>query len=350
MKKIILDKSQTITFLLMRTDRLGDTALSIQCIEALKINYPNSKVIFALKSYTAPLLKNNPFVDEVICIDKYDKKDLIELIKSKKIDISISLFASKEACYLPFSAKIPIRIGPFSKFRSLLFTHKIVQSRSKSEKHEAVYNLELLKPLGINKLYYPKIYLDEEEKQWAKDFLKSKKISHPLVILHPGTGGSSKDWSVQNFFILAQKLLMDKNINILITGSQKELQNYNCVLKDFPKIKSENLLSEEIDLRKLFGVISHADCFVANSTGPLHCASALHIPTISFYPMLRVAKPQRWQPFNSNPLLHNVVTPMDNGEPLKECFKCTDKCPYYFCMDSIEVAKVYSLILENLYK
>lgn len=45
--------------------------------------------------------------------------------------------------------------------------------------------------------------------------------------------------------------------------------------------------------------IACADLFVAGSTGPLHIAAAIDVPTIGFFPSKRSATPLRWKPINS---------------------------------------------------
>lgn len=349
MKKLKFDKSSSLRIVLFRTDRLGDTALTIQCAQALKDSYPNSHICFALQSYTAPLLQNNPFVDEIILTDKYSQKELIEILKQKKFDISISFFASKIATYTPLFAKIPIRIGPLSKLRSLLFTHKIRQKRSEGSQNEAQYGLNLLKPLGCQKVFYPKIYLSETEKILAKEYLYKKfgEKSENLIILHPGSGGSSKDWNVYNYLSLGQKILQENLAEVLITGSTDELDRYKEMLQDYPLLTPKNLLEEQKPLREFFAIISYGKLFLSNGTGPLHCAIALDTPTIGFHTLMRSCKPERWGPFTPKPEKHIVFTPTDdNNEPLPECISCNTKCPYYLCMDRIKVETVYEKITK----
>ena len=39
--------------------------------------------------------------------------------------------------------------------------------------------------------------------------------------------------------------------------------------------------------------------FIAGSTGPLHIAAAIDVPTVGFFPSKRSATPLRWQPINT---------------------------------------------------
>ena len=65
--------------------------------------------------------------------------------------------------------------------------------------------------------------------------------------------------------------------------------------------------------------IACADLFIAGSTGPLHIAGALNVPTIGFYPSRLSAQPQRWRPINAEgkhlafmpPLAHDRASQMN---------------------------------------
>ncbi|PAF43932.1 glycosyltransferase family 9 protein [Helicobacter sp. 11S02596-1] len=321
MKKIAFESTAPLKILLFRTDRIGDVVLTLPCIQALKTTYPNSYICLALQSYTAPLVENNPFLDDIICVDKCSQKEFTALIKAKRFDVSVSFFASKIACYAPFLAKIPVRIGPLSKLRALLFTHKIRQKRSLGEQNEAQYNLDLLKLLGSQTTYFPKITLTEEEKSAGKAYVKAKfgTNTKPLFILHPGSGGSSKDWSVPNYFLLAEKILSNHLGNVLITGSGSELTGYEAMLSDYPLLKSSHLLDGQKPLREFLGIIACGDVFLSNSTGPLHCASALGVKTIGFYPLTQACKPQRWGAFAQDMHRHITLTPQKERHDPKTC-------------------------------
>jgi ADP-heptose:LPS heptosyltransferase len=52
------------------------------------------------------------------------------------------------------------------------------------------------------------------------------------------------------------------------------------------------------------------DLFISGSTGPLHVAGALDVPTAAFYPRRRSATPLRWQTLNS-PQRRLAFTPPD---------------------------------------
>ena len=251
---------KNLKFVVFRTDRIGDTVLSIQTAQLIKRKYPDSSVTFVVSSYTKPLFNNNPFVDNVLVIDNYSKSDFLEVIKSENFDVSIVLFNTKLVAKTVYKAKIPIRIGPMSKLYGLFYyNYRIKQTRSKSIKNEAQYNIDLLKPLDIFDIAYPKIYLTESEKKYGQDYLKNLGYdqSKKLVIMHPGSGGSSKDWPLENYFKLAQKI-KENNIQVFMTGSDEEISKYTNLKEKYGLVDNE-IMAKQLSIRELLSIINTAD-------------------------------------------------------------------------------------------
>jgi len=68
---------------------------------------------------------------------------------------------------------------------------------------------------------------------------------------------------------------------------------------------------------------------VSMSTGPMHIAAALGIPTISIFDPRRNQSPARWHPLGMGVLLRPKVP---------TCEKCIyEACPYWDCLNRIAV-------------
>ncbi len=55
--------------LVSRTDRIGDLTLAIPVMESLKARYPECHVDAIASDYAAPVLENNPSIDNVISVN-----------------------------------------------------------------------------------------------------------------------------------------------------------------------------------------------------------------------------------------------------------------------------------------
>ncbi|MGM9998397.1 MAG: glycosyltransferase family 9 protein, partial [Candidatus Bruticola sp.] len=49
---------------------LGDVLLSTVVVEALKFNYPEAKIDFLARTSTSAALKGNPFINNILTLDK----------------------------------------------------------------------------------------------------------------------------------------------------------------------------------------------------------------------------------------------------------------------------------------
>ena len=209
-----------------------------------------------------------------------------------------------------------MRIGPANKLYCLLFTHRIWQHRSDGKKHEADYNLDLLKPLGLYPQRMPtRLVLTQEERLQARKTLEGMRISFrkPIVIMHPGSGGSSSRWPLTHFMELGDRL-QEHGYEVVVTGGPGE--DYQYVMIDNMRRIPVFIAAGSVSIRELAAIMSWSNLVITNSTGPLHMAVALDIPTVSIFSPVPTCHPQRWGPYPAYPegnRKHRVIIAQDQG-------------------------------------
>ena len=336
-------------FLVVRTDRVGDLVLSTPVLEAIKTRFPESYLAMMVSSYAADVVKANPNLDHVIIDDHADRNRgakgflmLVKEVKGSKFDVAILLRPTFRLALLLLLAGIRHRIGTGYRFYQMLFSQKVYVHRKRNLRHEADYNLDLLKPLGIRpEKIIPRVYLTPEEEHFAQQIRREFEITtdDPVVVIHPGSGHSSLSLPRRKFAQVADRLVEELDAKILLTGTKKEMD-----LIDFIK---RNMKHQAVDLtgrtniRRLAAVLKKADVVISNSTGPMHLAAAVGTPTVAVFCPIFAAGPIRWGPYGEG---HEVVLP-----PVPVCDKCEPKsCPHYDCMDKIKaehvVAKVRAVL------
>jgi ADP-heptose:LPS heptosyltransferase len=115
-----------------------------------------------------------------------------------------------------------------------------------------------------------------------------------VVILHPGSGGSSARWPLAHFMALGDRLL-EQGCEVVVTGGPGE--NYQNIMIDQMHRIPVFVAAGSVSLRELAALFACANLVVANSTGPLHMAVALGVPTVSVYSPLPTCHPLRWGPY-----------------------------------------------------
>lgn len=319
--------------LLIRTDRIGDVVLSIPTIEAVKTAYPDSHITFLTRSQTAPLLLGNPHLDDIL---EYDPRGSLirmrRVLKGAHFDAAVLLHPTLRLATLLFLSRIGRRIGTGFRPYSLLFNSRVYEHRRPSERHEADYNFSLLRPLGIGvKRSEPRMYLSEEERDWAESKLRSWGIgARGIVAIHPGSGGSARDWSIGSFASLGERISRELDTQVLVTGGPGE----EPLVREVASLMKRNPLTlTGQNLRRLAAIFERCDLLVTNSTGPMHMAAAVGTPVVAIFCPIQACSPKRWGPLGEG---HSVLFP-----PVPTCRKCTGpQCQYWDCMDLVTVDQV----------
>ncbi len=344
---------QPKNLLIVRTDRIGDVILSLPVARIVKKYFPQCKVTFLLKEYTNCLALQNPYIDQVIVLKEKNGKILfkenIKEILKYKFDSSIIVYPTFITALIIFFSNIKSRIGTGYRWYSFLFNKKVYEHRKFAEKHELEFNISMLKVFGINEEVNQEniefnLAPTVESKNSIEKFFAEENISveKPIVIIHPGSGGSAVDWPIDNFQKLVKLISSQTDLTIIITGNSNEIS----ICKQLEVTSEIKNFSGKFSLSELIALIDKCDIFISNSTGPLHIAAALGKYVIGFYPKITSCLPQRWGPYTKRKF---IFTPQIN------CSNCTKKqCKELDCMSSIkpeevfnQLKKAYQLILNN---
>ncbi len=327
--------------LIVRTDRIGDVVLTLPMASVLKKHFPGCRVTFLLREYTKVLAAENEFIDEVITLDNENyKKGLLKtfsFIKNENFDTVITVFPRFRFALIFFLAGIKRRIGSGYRWYSFLFNNRVFEHRKYGEKHELIHNINLLKALGIEETINEKncvfgLKPSDENKTMVLNYLQDVKIdiSKPIMIFHPGSGGSAIDLPTDKMKELILRTEAQFDVNIILTGDKQEIsicESLSCGNKVFN-------FCGKFNLGGLIALIDLSFLLIANSTGPIHIAAALGKNVIGFYPKIKSASPVRWGPYTGNKQIF---------VPSIKCTNCTRKqCEELNCMNSIGVDDVFS--------
>lgn len=279
----------------------------------LKTAVPKVILDVLVAKYTKEMAETHSCINKIIVdpgknAPMKEQLRLCKHISREKYDAVITLFSTTRIGFFIYLARIPYRLAPATKIAQIFYNHRLVQRRSLSEKPEHEYNLDLVKRLlsdfGVDSgpsvslpcLEFPK----NDITKLRTDFCKQHKIDlkNRLVFVHPGSGGSAVNLTLQQFSDLANSLKSRDGLTIVITAGPNEKPNAEklaSLLSEIPHI----VYHSRQGLRRFAEHIQFADIFISGSTGPLHIAGALNRPTVAFYPRRRSATALRWQTLNS---------------------------------------------------
>ena len=301
--------------LIIRNDKLGDFMLAFPTLTLLKQILPDTKIHALTPKYTHDMAKSCAAIDHIINDPGADagltrQFQLFREIRKQQYDAVITLYSTTRIGLILWLARIPWRLAPATKIAQLFYNNRLTQRRSRSEKPEFEYNLDLaryyLTQLGINHhaqttppfLQFPR----EQIQQIHNDFCTLHRINpdHKLIFMHPGSGGSAVNLSNQQFADLASRLHTSKDHTIVISAGPGEQANAEHLARLLPSTVPHVVYISDQGLLLFAKHIAFSDLFISGSTGPLHIAGALNRPTAGFYPHRRSATSLRWQTLSTD--------------------------------------------------
>jgi len=299
--------------LAVRNDKLGDFLVTLPGIACIKQNLPQANIAVLIPEYTREIADLCPDIDEVV-IDPGRKKGLAatlqlsRTVRNGNFDAVVTFFSTSHTGLAVWLAGIPYRLAPATKIAQLAYNHRLKQRRSQSIKPEYEYNLDLARQflidMGLENIKDPSPpYINvapETRKQTRSAFIARHQIAEDakLVFVHAGSGGSSNNLMYRQYADLIRRLELSNPYHVVLTSGPGEI-DYVRGLSDLINGVPHTIYESIDGLRKFVEHIAIAELFIGGSTGPLHIAGALDIPTAAFYVRLRTSSALRWQTINS---------------------------------------------------
>ncbi|MBI4432808.1 MAG: lipopolysaccharide heptosyltransferase II [Candidatus Omnitrophica bacterium] len=330
--------------LFIRLDRIGDLALSLPAVEAVKEQFPNAHLSLMTRSYTQDLLQGHPLLDEVIPY-RYEKGGrhrsllgywrFLKEIRRRNFDVVFILHPSTRSHLLPALAGIPYRVG-FDSRLPFLLTHRAADRRHEGKRHESEYTLDVVRAFGVQSSPDKKF----EIPLTAYDIQKPK--SGGMIALHPGASCPSKRWPQERYAELARQLKEKLGLPIALIGGKEEME--------LGKALSSRLgdgvvdLTGRLSLRELTIFLKSCRLLISNDSGPVHVAAAVGTPVLTLFGRNAAGlSAARWKPLGAG---HRIIQ-KDVG-----CVTClAHRCTINFeCLKAISTEEVSATAVDMLMK
>ena len=292
-----------LRLLVSRTDRLGDVVLTLPLLGLLHERWPAVEILFLTRRYARPIAEASEHVQGVVEWPEHaDATDdqRAALLRATGATVLLHLFPRREVATAGRDAGIVRRIGTSRRwYHWLTCTERVNVSRKRSTLHEAQLNLRVAAPLlGETALtlaqLVPHIGLSRTARL-AERWAATRDPSRCIVLLQPLTGGTVPPWPLEQWTALVAQL-DPQRFQLFITGTAAE----GATLRQWRDSLPPHVLDATgQSLAELLSFTRAAHAFVGASTGPLHIAAALGVPTVGLYPALETGLPARWQPLGA---------------------------------------------------
>ncbi len=314
--------------LIIRNDKLGDFTLSLPVFTQLRQHLPGAELHALVPAYTRPVAEACPAIDATV-IDPgpgagFRAQSLLAReLRRNRYDAALTLFSTTRVGLLLLTVGIPYRLAPATKLSQLFYNHRHTQRRSRSEKPEYRYNLDLAERLLVDfgiaaprRPEPPYLQFDSGELGRVGDQFAHEHGFPPdrrLIFLHPGSGGSAPNLSLEQYAALAKGLALGERYALVISAGPDEFDTARRLSDMIPDVR-HRIYHSQAGLTRFAMHIALAHLFIGGSTGPLHIAGALDCRTAGFYTRRRSATSLRWQTLARDERRLAFEPPLSAGE------------------------------------
>jgi len=263
----------------------GDVILATPVFEALKDIWPESVLAAVIRPESYPLLKYNPYIDDILIYDKYGKdrgmRGVIRVSRLiKDFDWAIIIQRYLRSALIAYFAGIKKRTGfQSSRFR-FLYSEKIPYDKNI---HEVLRCLHLIGVSDAGK-YLPRIFIGDETRLDTDRLLSESGIKGDFAVAAPGSVWATKRYP--HFAGLMDMVKEGYGMDVILLGGPDDIEVSNSIVnnaryKPFDLTgKTDLLVSSEIISSE---IISRSRIVFANDSAPAHIAAAVQTPVVAIF-------------------------------------------------------------------
>lgn len=335
------------SFLVVQTAFAGDLICTLPLLQALRREFPTSRIAVVAIPGTAGLLANHPAVDEIYVYDKREADRglwgllrLSRLIRAVGFATAIVPHRSLRSALLVWKAGIPRRIGFHTSAGRRLFTHIV---RYDASIHEIERNLSLMSGVTgkTHPREVPRLNPSAADRS-AVDSIVGKEGSGSLVAVAPGTVWNTKRWPAAKFVDLI-RILHGEGHHVVLVGGMDDGPLAASILSALPGGRITSAVGK-LTLLQSAELIRRCSILVSNDSAPMHLAVAVQTPVVALFGATVPA-------FGFAPLgAHDRVIEV-TGLPCRPCsIHGGRRCPIgtFDCMNRISALDVSTAVREIL--
>lgn len=293
--------------LLVVLDNLGDAVLGTSLLPSLRQAYPEASFGLWVKEYAKETFDPEALFLKIHAADPFWGTApgrgrgafgkfwaVLQEIRLERYDLAFILNTEWRRALACWWAQIPNRVGFSQRKAAPFLTHRVSLPKEGGhviEDHAYLLNTYLGERLPLE-FFKPGVGLSQRQKENGKDWKGTLGWQDKtIVVLHPITGDRKKNWPLQRWAELLERLLEQfQSFHFAVLSSPQEEK---LLREAFASFSPKRVQVAVGSISQVKFVLSQAHLFLGGDSGPAHIAAALGIPILSFF---GPTDPKRYQP------------------------------------------------------
>ncbi len=258
----------------IRLRSLGDCVLTTPAISLLKHHRPDLEIAVVVEDRFRGVFEDNPDIAELLPPDP-------KVIAAWRPRMALNFHGGTRSMWLTIASRAKIRAGFGHHAYSFIYNARIPRAQQILGEERPVHTAEHLASamfwLGVPHNHIP----------------RAKLVAPPLAnppadsyaVIHPFASAPEKTWAPRNFVEVAHHLQQTGLTPVILAGPGDDVAPF-----------SEFRVYRNAPLSEVKSVLSEAQIFIGNDSGPAHIAAAFGIPVVVLF---GPSNPVTWAPWRT---------------------------------------------------
>jgi lipopolysaccharide heptosyltransferase II len=349
------DWTEPRSLLLVQLDHLGDAILTTGLVRGLRARWPRVAIDVLAAPWNAEVFRACPEI-RTVHLSRRNRfgggspwRWMAELVacglrlRRQRYDLAIDVRGEAPLAALLWLGGARRRVGWDCGGGGFLLTDspQYVPGRPEVESRQAILTLLGGGPPAGHSAWVPGLDAGPAARRaLRRELARLPQPDRPLVVAHVGSGMRAKRWPVEHWRRLAQRLIDEFGIRVVLVGTAEDRATARAIIGSTPPLALDDWTGL-FDLKQLTALVERAAVFVGADSGPAHLAAAVGTPVVALFSGTN--DPRQWSPWGPQ------VTVLRHETSCSPCHRT--ECPLagHPCMSGLVPERVLEAVRSKLY-
>lgn len=260
--------------------RIGDAAMVLPAISALKLRFPDAEIVVNTEFPSSQIFDCCPHVDRTVVRKTTLWSCFLAGRRAGKVDLYINFHTMNNANRWAYLARIPVRIGMNSPKTKQMLTNVVEWPEGGLTIFESGKQiLQLLGGPGFSN--EADFALPESAREEASSALaRCEMLGKAFIAVNVGASSAFKCWPLERFHEVVLRI-QQKGIPVVLVGGrfEAELLSRHREWSEFGLVN----LTGKLSILGSAAVLEQAKLLVTNDSGLMHLSGLVGTPTFALY-------------------------------------------------------------------
>jgi len=297
-----LRRDEIRRILAVKLDHIGDCVIAFPALRRLRQHFPRAHISVLTSRTSRPIWSCEPSVDATIEFDFFHARsalgeldlseqhwqELRERLSAERFDLAVDLRKHTET--RPVLQHSGARYTAGFDFRNQFPWLDIAlewsgdQIYARKRQHNGDDLVNLVDAIAAACESERTVIASRPEPMPAlADLLPNPSSNGPLVFVHPMVGSDTRQWPIEYFAAVVDRLIAADGARIVLIGSPGDEEVAATLIGRLRHPGAVTSLVGKVPLADLPRVLAGASLFLGNNSGPKHIAAGLGVPTVGVH-------------------------------------------------------------------